>query len=278
MTMLRRLAPAILVLAAIVAAAPVGAQVLVAPTVVTISERQPFGMFIVANQSDETQEVTIAFRFGYPVSDSVGTLAMVYGDTLPEAARSLQPWVRAFPRQFTLLPGQQQTVRIIGRPDGELPDGTYWTRIVTTSTPQPPMADVRNMEVTARVVFRLEQVTTLLHRHGAALTAVDIAPATLVNDGTARAILVPLRLSGNSPFLGKLHMTLKDSTGAIVADDFEFFAMYVDMTKRLALPDVVLKPGDYSVEVTLTSERDDVPAGTLLSMQPVRQTFPLRVP
>jgi hypothetical protein len=259
-------------------ALPAGAQVLVAPPVVAISPREPFGSFIVLNQSDQVQEVTVDFRFGYPVSDSLGTLSMVYGDTLPAAARSLRAQARAFPRQFALSPGQQQTVRLTGRPPEPATDGTYWVRIVTASTPQRPPPDPSATGVQAQVIFRLEQVTTLLYRHGRASTAVEIGAVRLVDDSASLGVLVPLELGGNSPFLGRIHAAIRDEAGRTVAEDFEFFAMYVDVVKRFVFPRDRFPAGAYTLELTLTAERDDVPPAALLSIEPVRRSLSFRLP
>lgn len=248
------------------------AQVLVAPPVVTVSENEPFGTFLVRNQSQEPQEVTIDFRFGYPVTDSLGTLTMVYGDTLVAARRSATAWLRAFPRQFMLAPGQQQSVRIVGRPDATADDGTYWTRIVTTSTPQSAPADTSTAGVATQVIFRLEQITTLLLRKGETQTAVEFGDIRVLDDSASLGILVPLRLGGNSPFLGRIAATLRAADGRVLADAHEFFAMYVDMTKLFLFPRTELPAGEYSVDLVLTAERDDLDARSLLPIEPLRRT------
>lgn len=253
--------------------AGVAAQVLVAPPVVAITEQDPFGTFIVRNQSQEPQEVTIDFRFGHPVSDTLGTMTMLYGDTIPASDRSATAWVRAFPRQFVLEPGQQQSVRILGRPDATAADGTYWTRIVTSSTPQSARADTTSTGVSTQVIFRLEQVTTLLLRKGETHTAVDIGTVSVVDDSASLGVIVPLQVGGNSPFLGRIGATLRDADGLAIAEDHEFFAMYVDMTKLILFPRAELPPGAYSVDLVLSAERDDLPASSLLPIEPLRRTI-----
>src|SRR5690349_20725577 len=83
----------------------VEAQVVIAPPVLTLVEPERFGTFTVENRSTVPQEVTIEFRFGYPMSDGVGNLQMVYDDSGSPGRSSMASWVRAFPRRALLRPG-----------------------------------------------------------------------------------------------------------------------------------------------------------------------------
>ncbi|MGB9591584.1 MAG: hypothetical protein ACPL1K_03610, partial [Candidatus Kryptoniota bacterium] len=112
------------------------AQVIVAPTILYMSDKDRFGTFIVMNRSTTPQEISIYFKFGYPSSDSLGNLFMQYGDSAAAQKYSCANWVRGFPRQFIINPGQQQIVRLTVTPPPDLPDGMYWTRLVTRSSPQ----------------------------------------------------------------------------------------------------------------------------------------------
>ncbi|HSG99206.1 MAG TPA: hypothetical protein VLB27_04095, partial [candidate division Zixibacteria bacterium] len=57
-------------------AAPTMAGVLVAPTVVFLSEKGRTGRMTVQNPSDKPKEVTIHFSFGLPESDSLGNVTV----------------------------------------------------------------------------------------------------------------------------------------------------------------------------------------------------------
>jgi len=112
------------------------AQVVVAPTVVFLSDQSPFGTFLVMNRSDVPQEIGISFKFGYPVFDSLGGVSMVYDDTLMAHEHSCLDWLKGFPQKFVLNPGQEQVVRLLGMGPANAADGEYWTRLVTSSTPR----------------------------------------------------------------------------------------------------------------------------------------------
>lgn len=107
------------------------AQVLVAPTLLFVSDQSRFGTFFVMNRSNVPQEISISFRFGYPVSDSTGNVWMQYDDSLMAQNHSCRSWVRGFPEKFVINPGQRQVVRLLISPPPMIPDGEYWTRLIT---------------------------------------------------------------------------------------------------------------------------------------------------
>ncbi len=263
--------------ATLLLAPAVSAQVIVAPPAVVLTERDPFGTFLVVNQSTDAQEIVIDFRFGYPVTDTLGAVSMVYGDSLAGGEWSLGPHVRAFPRMFVLEPGVQQVVRITGRPGAELPDGTYWTRIVTTATPRMPPPEPDAAGVSARVVFQLQQVTSLLLRKGLAATGVEVEDIRIVMDDARLGVLARLAPGGNSPFLGEARVRVRAADGSVAAEAVDVFAMYLPMTRLLLFERSTLPPGEYTAELVVASERSDLTRDQLLQIEPVRRDFRFRI-
>ena len=114
----------------------VEAQISVAPPVIFLSSSNKFGTLTVENGTDVGQEVSVVFRFGYPTSDSLGRMSMRYDDSLEARRSSCAEWLRIFPKKFTLAPRQQQTVRIAATMPSGLSDRLFWTRCITTASPQ----------------------------------------------------------------------------------------------------------------------------------------------
>ncbi len=105
------------------------AQVIVAPTVLFMSDQSRFGTFVVMNRSNTPQEISISFRFGFPESDSAGITRMEYSDTAMERLHSCQEWLKGFPQKFIVNPGQQQVVRLLVAPPTGIADGEYLDQI-----------------------------------------------------------------------------------------------------------------------------------------------------
>lgn len=247
------------------------AQVAVAPTFMFTSDREQFGTFAVHNASAVPQEVVIEFRFGYPRSDSLGNRVMEYDDSVTAGRYSLDAYTQAFPRRFVVAPGEDQIVRIAVRPPAGLPDGTYWTRVVTTSTPQVDAIDTVTSGVAARVVMRLQHVTTLSYRQGAVESGVRIGEPLLDTRAEPR-LIVPLEQTGNSPFLGMLQARVLDERDRAVATTERSVAVYFDAVEHLPLEIPALPPGRYRVELAVRPGRPDVaPEHTVRGPVVVRQ-------
>ncbi|HUH13625.1 MAG TPA: hypothetical protein VMK65_10965 [Longimicrobiales bacterium] len=269
-----------LALALAASAAPAAAQITVAPLHVVTSDRARFQTFYVRNDTDEAQEISIAFRFGYPVTDTLGNATMLYGDSLALAPdHAMTEWVRAFPRQFLLRPGERQSVRVAVRPPEGLADGVYWTRLVTTSTPQLPPPEPSEEEVTTRFIFRIEQVTTVLFQRGAA--RVDVAVGNVrhwLDEGYVR-FLIPLTCTGTAPFLGEIHLRVLDAAEAVVGEGSQTLSSYSDEhAAGFSIERWNLPPGAYRAEIRVTNARTDIPPPQRFTMTPVTVTVPFVIP
>jgi hypothetical protein len=274
----------ILALAAALAA-PAAAQTLVAPTVMTLSDRERFGTFLVDNRSNEAQEVTISFKFGYSSSDAEGNRFFVYDDSASAATFGLHDRIRAFPRRFVLAPGDRQVVRMSARPAADTPDGVYWARIVTASQPQSAAVEQTAAEgVATQVVFRLEQVTTVLYQKGQVATGLEAPELEAQMEADSLTVRVPLRRVGNAPFYGRAHLAIvgdvvAGGTGAVPAlEDELLFEVFFDRVLRFAVPLESLPSGHYRVRVTLDSDRPDIPRDQRVDAEPVMLEAPFSVP
>ncbi len=252
------------------------AQVIVAPVVLLTSERNRFASYVVMNRTGTEQEVTVDFRFGYPVADSAGSgLRMVYDSTTSATHFSLQTWARAFPRRFLLNPGEQQTVRIMLTPPAGLADGVYWTRIVTASNPVSPPVDTTGGRLQALITIRLEQSTTLLHRRGSVRGGVAIGDVRTRVDSAGVHVAAPLTRTGNAPFYGTVTATVFDAGGKRLAEGRQPISVFFDAIAEIEVALPSLPPGTYRVEVNARPGRDDIPPEDTLPADGAARTVPL---
>ncbi|HSM36543.1 MAG TPA: hypothetical protein VK837_09130 [Longimicrobiales bacterium] len=278
-----RVLPILAIAAAL--AAPAAAQTLVAPTILTLSDRERFGTLMVDNRSAQPQEVTISFKFGYSSSDADGNRFFIYDDTAAAAAYGLHQQIRAFPRRFVLAPGERQVVRMSARPAADAPDGVYWARIVTASQPQsPPVEQASADGVATQVVFRLEQVTTVLYQKGAVASGVDAPALEAQMEADSLAVRLPLRRLGNAPFYGRARLTVVpeevqgDPDAVPALEDELLFEVFFDRVVRFALPLESLPSGHYRVRVSVDSDRPDIPGDERIAAEPVTLDAPFSVP
>ena len=252
--------------------AGVRAQVSVAPVALFLDESNPFGTFYVSNQSEAAQEISIGTRFGYPASDSLGNVVMEYDDSTAAAEYSIAPALRIFPRQFVLPAGERQIVRITARPSSDREEGYYWTRLVTTATPQAAFVDTTQEGVQAQVRFRLQQVTAVLYEKGDPATDVDIERLEAASDSGQVVVTARLERGGNAPFIGSARLRIYDAQGQLVEERRQSLAAYFSLMRRFEVPARELAPGQYTAELRLSPERSDVSPEHQIPMDPVSES------
>ncbi len=234
---------------------------------------------IVQNESTEIYEVSISFVFGYPVSDSVGTVSMKYVNQPSPEDPSIVDWIRAFPKKFVLNPKQRQIVRMSVRPPAGAKDGTYWARIVTSAVPQTTSIDTINKGVTAKIKFVLNQVTSIFYRTNDVETGIKINDVKVLEDTNKITLRTSIERTGNSPFIGDVTYSLTDSLGNVVKEGKEYISVYFDLIKNITFDfEKRLSPGKYKAEIKfISNEKEDIPESKLIPLPPVIKTIELVV-
>lgn len=251
------------------------AQVTISPTNLFIEGNSQFGTYMVINGSNETQEISIDFFFAYSQADENGDKRIVQEDQENEQQYSIAESVRAFPKNFTLTPGQRQTVRLRVSAPSDLTDGTYWSRIKTTSTPETPPLEIQgNDAVTARVGIRVEQVTGLFYKKGTVTTGIEINEIrpTFTDDGNTLAVLVDVLRTGNSPFLGSITTSIVNAQGEEVRKGFVSTSIYFDSIFKQLVDIQGLPSGTYQAKVTFETNRSDIASNRLVQMENKSET------
>ena len=238
-----------------------------------VKQQSPIATLLVMNRSTEPQEVTVDLRFGYSVMDSAGQRTMLYGDTIAGAAFSAVPFTRVFPRQFVLEPGQEQSVRFVIAPPADLPDGVYWTRISTSSVPRVPLV----VEETPRVLIRVEHVTSLLYHRGSVSTGLQIGELDVRTDSTQLQLRVPVRRTGNGPFLGEFTFRIVNEAGEVIDTSTVLDGVYFDLVHTHTLERARLPAGRYRVEFTARPRRPDVAPEDAIPGSNATRTFVLDI-
>ena len=243
-------------------------QVIISPYIVYMDQRDRFGTFLVQNKSLEEYEINISFVFGYPTSDSLGNGTMKYIENPADSLPSIAKWIRAFPRSFVLVPEQKQIVRMTVRPPSYLEPGTYWTRMVTSSTSKAPPVDTLQNGISAKVRFVLNQVTTVVYRVDTATTALNFKDLSINSDSANLNVFIDLSREGNSAFFGNMSVSIFDENRDTVAVNKSFIQVYYDIKKRIDFPIEKLTPGKYYAEVEITfNEKEDIPKSRLVPDQ-----------
>lgn len=248
-------------------------QITIAPTMVFIDQQNRFGSFLVLNGSEQPQEVSIDFPFGYPITNNQGDIQMIYEDSTVAEQYSISNLVRGFPQNFVLEPGQRQVVRLTLRP-GNFDDGTYWTRIRTTSNAQrAAIGEETSEEVTAQITYKFEQVTTLFYKQGDTTTGINLINFTHRETEDGIEFMADAERTGNSPFLGSILLEISDSDGNTVLERMTSTSIYFDYRQVFEIPAGELDAGSYNATITFKTERPDVPKQDIVQMEPLSRSI-----
>lgn len=256
------------------------AQVTIAPTNLFVDDDTKFGTYIVVNNSEQNQEVSVDFLFAYSKTDVNGSRKFIYDDSLTAKRYSIADQVRAFPQNFILSPGQKQIVRLRINAPLSLPDGTYWSRIKTkASAESAPIEMQTDNSVSASMGINVEQITGLFYKKGDVTTGIEIEDIITDHSADNRLIvLTDLKRTGNSPFLGSITVSLSDNKGNVVRNGLISTSIYFDGTHRQELDISDLPRGEYTVTVKFESQRSDVSSKDLIQMEPVSQSTKITIP
>jgi|AntRauTorckE6833_2_1112554.scaffolds.fasta_scaffold08125_2 P pilus assembly chaperone PapD len=263
----------IVVFLSIIAFCEVSAQITIAPTNLFIDSGNRFGSYLVINNSNEPYEVSIDFIFGYSDSDEEGNRFMTYEDSVTAEKYSIVDWVRAFPQNLTLSPGQRQVIRLRINAPSNIEQGTYWARIVTSATPQSQPIEIQNENVvSANIEMRINQITGIFYKNGNVNTNITIDNISTQVDGDELAVVHDLSKGGNSPFFGSINVKILDSTNNQVKEFMDYTVIYFDTKLKSTFDISDLPSGRYNIEISIASKRQDIANDDLIQMEPVTAT------
>lgn len=259
-----------------------GAQVAgigVDPHMVVLTASRPAGEITVLNPHATRAEFSVDLRFGFATTDSAGQLRVELSDG-PDSS-SAAAWISAYPSRFTLRPGATRTVRLLARAPEPIPDGEYWARITVHARDAlslPLVSDSIERGAVARIAMETATVLPAFYRKGPVSTGVTIGAIAAAARDNAIDVRATLTRSGNAAFLGVAHIVVRDAAGATVATVDRQIAIYKTMRPRwsVAVPDAALLRGA-SVEITLSTDRHDVPRNLLLQAAAVSASIPISI-
>lgn len=260
----------------LLAASPAHA-VTVSPTALYLGPRNPSALLTLINTGTRPEEIELGFAFGYPTSDSLGTVRVDLVDTAAAGEPSLAAWLRAFPRRLVLEPGQRQLVRVtVVAPPG-LADGEYWGRVLVKSRGGQPPIEQTQGQVKMSLSLETTFATAVFFQKGDVRTGIAVQAASAVRTRDAVQFTVDLARIGNAAFLGHVKAELLDATGQVRGTAEDVVAVYRTLRRRLDIrAEGALPAGPLTVRYVLDTERPDLPSSGPLQAAAVTGTVGVR--
>ncbi len=233
------------------------AGVLVAPTVVFISDKSRTGRLEVQNPTQQPREVTIHFAYGLPESDSLGNVSVVLKDSGVVDSRAAVEWVKAFPRKLVIPPGATQIVRITANPPAGIADGEYWARIVVRSQ-EGVVVDTSTLasgQISTKLNMIMQTAIMLKYRKGNLAAKLEMQKAKAVKNDSMVVVMTDFNNLGNASYVGMLNVRVLDADKKEITKQQSDIAVYRGLRRRMELP---LKNGigklPLQVEISVTTD------------------------
>ncbi|MEX2396210.1 MAG: hypothetical protein WD491_04250 [Balneolales bacterium] len=254
------------------------AQVQIAPKALYMDDVNRTGRMVLRNSSDGPVEVSIDLIFGYPDSDDNGRVFMNFPDPVPDDEPSAAEWVRVYPRNLALPPGERQTIRFAARPPGSLPDGEYWARPAITTRPVRQDTESQAKRVSARINIAKRMVLALNYRHRDVNTGIDIEHASAEVTETGIHIEATANRTGNAAFLGNVTLKVRTKNGRLIKEIQRKTAVYHSRTRLFNLGLDDFSSGNYFAEIGYNTEREGEKPGDIIQAEAVSETVRFTVP
>jgi hypothetical protein len=254
--------------------------VMVAPHAVYIDHRVRSGSVLLYNPGTEPVEVTISTLFGYPVTDSAGSIVLRTVDAPDSTLPSALAWIQAFPRRLTVAPLERQTVRLLARPPVGLADGEYWVRLmIAAKAGQVPIVGVSDTTaIQVGLTLEVRTIIGIAYRKGPVTTRIALSNVRAQLRGDTLVTWSRLVRQGNAAFVGTVRGTVVDSTGATRASFATPLGVYFTMEPRIANVIGKLPKGRYWLRYEVVAEREDLDPNVVLRAPAARDSVPLVVP
>ena len=112
------------------------------------------------------------------------------------------------------------------------------------------------------MLFR--SVTAVFYRRGKVTTGVVIEKLDISQNEKKLVLRSHLQRTGNAPFFGTMSAKLKDDHSRVVAEVQNTTTAYFDVIRRMELDIDNVQAGNYTLELSFESRRNDMQAGDLI--------------
>ena len=255
----------------------VEAQVYISQKRVIISGGKRSFELSVSNPGSVPLEIGAEVQFNVIRSDSLGTSFFDSTGSEQEQGMSCHGWTKVFPRQLTLNPGEERSIRILASPPATLSEGEYRARLVISSVPvdAPIASSFDTTAITTHVRLRLFMSLPLIYRKGSVTAQAEIRQVTARLIDTTTYVLVDLGLKGNAAYRGTLFGIIRRTDGSVVDSVNEQFAAEIDYRQGLRFPRIA--DGSYRLDVRSEAVLRGSAQESVLPAAPVARSYTMNV-
>jgi P pilus assembly chaperone PapD len=253
------------------------AQVSVTPTRIFLTPGERSGDVTVINPAAQPMVVTARLYYSIYRNDSTGGIVQDSMRTGDAMERPCVDWLRMFPKQFTLQPGEKRVVRIMATPPAGLADGEYIARVDIRGklVERPTEVTIDTNGIRTNLGMNLGYSLPIFFRKGKLTTKVELDVKRIdVRDGRPWA-RVAIRTIGNASFRGTLRAVYTDLNGKVAAKKEHALVSEVGYDYPLEIPS--LPAGLYTVRLEAVTKLPGKAQETVVMGETTTATFSIDV-
>ena len=256
----------------------VNAQVGIYPQLIFIDGASRSSYVKMYNQSDETKEAFLNYKFEVTRVDTNFSEEKRKADSILEQKYSLDKYLKIFPKRLSLKTQADMMIRFLVMHPPDLPDGTYITKLHVKSKSLDKQIDTVkktfSKDIHAAMSLGSEIVTLVVYQKGELTTDAEVLGMTTSEDSFHLNLDFDFKHSGNSPFWGNIVCNLKDEAGNVVDKSINPFSVYCDSKQSVQVKKKFLSRGKkYKAEIIINTDREDLPVDKIIKKEPVTKNF-----
>lgn len=249
------------------------AQLTIDPASIEIDSATLSGSMTVTNETEGSSEIFITPIYGY--IDYRNGLAFTRTENcVLEKEHSIIPYLKVIPEKVVLGPKEKKNFRFMVRNTEKMSDGVYWGRLQINSFPAAKQIDSTNLNAGSGFSINLQLVTSILYAKGSVNTKLDIDDIYIARGKESPELFIDYKKSGNSPMFGNISFEVRDSTGKKVYDSKDhYLTLYVNGSIKYKMQGFDMKPGKYSIKMSVHNDVDDIPEYMKAEFEPFEKTM-----
>jgi P pilus assembly chaperone PapD len=235
---------------------PAIAQLTVIPPRVVLSSTERSGEVEVKNPMNKPVIINVRLHYSVMRTDS---LYQAYRDTVERGTpgeRSAVGFLRVFPKQFTLNPGEARRVKVLASPPPEIADGEWMARLEVNGTPveKPENLEIDTTKLETKLNYTYAYNLPVLFRKGQLETGLEFdAVKAMYTEEKAPSLILNLGVKGNAAYRGMFIVSIAGANKVVDTTFEQPVVAEVPYQFPIKLP--YLSRGTYTVKVTAATQR-----------------------
>jgi hypothetical protein len=251
------------------------AQISLSPSSVFIDPDLKSAFMTISNNTDQPKEVSVNLKFGYIDYNEDGNPYIKFGDSLSESIYSLIPYIKVIPSKLILNPGEETKISYLLKMPPDLPDGTYFTRVIIQAGNAKKIIGDSSMKYESNIEVNTRMIGAVIYMKGEISSGVELTDVNhYFKDNYLNLNVNVKRTGGNSPYFGRINIHILNENDVdidSVADSY--IVVYFNGKQKFSFDATKFRPGKYKAVITADTERNDIPERFIIPTDRIHKIY-----